>query len=52
MRLRCIRWRRDAVVAQPEARRACAAWLRSQGYAVTVLFGELWLVSARGWSHG
>lgn len=48
MRVRRIRWKRHAVSSQPEARRVCAAWLRSQGYAVTVLFGELWLVSARG----
>jgi len=45
MRPRVIRWKR----ATPTVARAeCAQWLRGQGYGVTPIFGDLWLVT-RGW---
>jgi hypothetical protein len=45
MRVRFIRWKR---LAPWQAKRDCAAWLREQGYGVTPIFGDLWLIG-RGW---
>ena len=46
MRPKVIRWKRHA---PNEAKADCAAFLRAQGYGLTVTFGQLWLVG-RGWS--
>ena len=42
---RVIRWKR-ATPAQ--ARADCASWLHGRGYAVSTIFGDIWLIG-RGW---
>ena len=45
MRIRSIRWKQYTT---PEAKRACAEWLRGKGYMPLPMIGDHWLVR-RAW---